>query len=397
MSKQSIHKRLTAAFYHFTQRLVMISMARVYNLMGASLKQNGVLAPFNRVLLQDSTTVQLPEHLHEAFPGAENQTGKRQASMKVQTVFDLKHDCYEHVQISGFTRNDQAASPDILDRLQPGDLVIRDLGYFVLSVFSRIAQAGAYFLSRLPNGTTLIEASTQQSIDLFKLLTSRGEVDMDVFVGSNEKLRARLIARKVPPEVAAERRRKARKNRDKRLKNSKKKLALLDWEIFITNIPRSMCRADTVAQIYGFRWRIEILFKAWKSFLQFAELPHNVSATEVACLSFARIYNAIRFHTNVWSTVRYMLHTHGKHASFLKTMSLFSGSNGGKLLHMSRHNPDGLLDILIKHCSYEQRQRVSFAEIFEQYTSSAPADASIAFPPELCADTLLSGPRYVQT
>lgn len=288
--------------------------------------------------------------------------------MKLQTVFDLKNDCYENVEMSGFNRNDQAASADLLCSLQPGDLVVRDLGYFVLSVFTQIACTGAYFLTRLQSGTCVLDPTTHEHIDLLKLLRKAGNIDVDVLAGAQEKLPTRLIARRVPPEIAAERRRKARGNRDKRAKNAKEKLALLDWEIFLTNVPRHIWTADTATQVYGFRWRIEILFKAWKSFLQFTELPHNVSKTEVRCLTFARVYNAMQFHCKVWQPVRYTLQAHGKYASLLKTVSIFTGPNGERLLQMRQTNPEAFEATVLQHCCYDQRRRVPYEAIFDQYT-----------------------------
>jgi hypothetical protein len=52
-------------------------------------------------------------------------------------------------------------------------------------------------------------------------------LDIDVCVGAKEKLRARLVAIPLPEEVAAERRRKAKANRDRRLKPSQERLAVI--------------------------------------------------------------------------------------------------------------------------------------------------------------------------
>jgi hypothetical protein len=66
------------------------------------------------------------------FPGAANQGNKKQATLKIQVIYDLLSETFAHFSLSGFTRTDQAASADVLTVAQAGDLVLRDLGYFVL-------------------------------------------------------------------------------------------------------------------------------------------------------------------------------------------------------------------------------------------------------------------------
>ena len=74
-------------------------------------------------------------HLADLFPGGGNQHGGDYANLKIQWICDLKNSAVEQVSLSGFTRNDQAAAPDILNVARPGDLVLRDLGYLVTSIW----------------------------------------------------------------------------------------------------------------------------------------------------------------------------------------------------------------------------------------------------------------------
>ena len=365
VSKQAVHARLNGGFTRFVSGVVTRAMERVYDRLDRPAA--GVFAHFGRVLLQDSTVVTLPARLAEAFPGARNQTGKVRSAMKLQTVFDLKRDRYESVGITAFNRNDQAASPDIARDLRPGDLLIRDLGYFVLSAFTLVAESGAYFLSRLRSNTKLHDPESLEEISLFKLLRKRDALDIDVLVGAVDRIPVRLVARRVPMKVAAERRRQARRNRDKRLKPSAEKLALLDWEIFITNVPSQIWTDSMVCQVYGFRWPIEVLFKTWKSYLQLASLPQSASETQAICLALARILNATTFHAKVWYAVKHGLQQRGTHASILKTMSAFVAPCADRLLRMADEAPEALLEILTKHCSYEKRRRLSHGAIFDSY------------------------------
>ena len=77
----------------------------------------------------------------------------------------------------------------------------------------------------------------------------------------------RLIAVKLPPNVAAQRRQKRKNNRDKRLRYTKRAKFLLGYEIFVTNLDKERFDASQLLSFYGLRWRIEILFKAFKQHL----------------------------------------------------------------------------------------------------------------------------------
>ena len=52
--------------------------------------------------------------------------------LKIQACYDLLAQNFVHFSLSSYRRNDQAASPDVLPLLCPGDLIVRDLGYFAM-------------------------------------------------------------------------------------------------------------------------------------------------------------------------------------------------------------------------------------------------------------------------
>jgi len=62
----------------------------------------------------------------------------------------------------------------------------------------------------------------------------------------------------------------------------------LGWAIFVTNVPPEVWSAKTVAQVYGLRWRIETIFKAWKSHFRLTEVPRS-SAAQLAAMIYARL------------------------------------------------------------------------------------------------------------
>jgi hypothetical protein len=263
-SKQALHQRLTPKIEGF---LTAVATALFQQ---AAAPAKGWLGSFPRVLLQDSTCEPLPKPLAKAFPGSRNQRRKKGSSLKLQFVTDLAGAAVLHWSLSGFTRNDQAAAVDILAFARRGDLILRDLGYFSLKVFRSLDQLGAFFLSRCKHGLTFHDPQTGRQLNLAKQLKTQPRLDWIVLVGE-EKVRLRLVAEPVSAAVANERRRLARRNRDQRLKPSRERLFLLGWNIFLTNVPAAVWPPKALCWVYRLRWRIEIIFKAWKSHLRFTQ------------------------------------------------------------------------------------------------------------------------------
>lgn len=285
LAKQSLWGRINAGAVEFLQQILGTTIAERVQVGCRSVPE--ALKAFKRVLIQDSTTIKLTQRLAAVFPGSSNQCGTKNGQLKVQAVYELLTQRFVSFGLSGFTRNDQAAAHDILPLIQRGDLILRDLGYFVVETFQQIVQAGAFFLSRIRLDITLRDPRTGKEFNLLAQLKRYGHLDRNLLLGK-QKMPVRLVAIKLPPAVAAERRRKAKQNRDKRCKPNTRSLALLGWAIFITNVPREVCSAKTVAQVYGLRWRIETIFKAWKSHFRITEVPKG-SESQLRVVVYARL------------------------------------------------------------------------------------------------------------
>src|SRR5580765_5628648 len=181
-SKQAFHQRLGLKLELF---LAQVACA-LFTQISQSVQNQGWFKGFRRVLLHDSTVETLPEHLAGAFPGPGNGRKRRYAALKLQFVCDLLHSQVLQVGLSGFTRNDQAASPDILKLIQPGDLIIRDLGYFVLKVLDQISLKGAFFLSRYRHDVLIFDGQTGRPLDLEDHLKPGQLFDHQVLLGTEK-------------------------------------------------------------------------------------------------------------------------------------------------------------------------------------------------------------------
>lgn len=359
-SKQAFADRLSSKIEQF---LAHVATA-LFGQLSGGLKKQGYFAPFQRVLLHDSTVEPLPEHLASVFAGSANAHKRGLASLKLQFVCDLLHAQVLHLSLSGFTRNDQAASPDILPLVQPGDLIIRDLGYFVLKVLEQIELKNAFFLSRYRHGVNLYDPQTGQPIALAKLLRPGQSLDRQVLLGG-EKIPVRLVAQPVPEALVNERRRKARANRDRRLRPSAQRLYLLAWNLMITNVSRTLWPAKVLQPIYRLRWRIEIIFKAWKSHLGLRQL--NCRTEELVRLS---VMTKLLFCITVYRLCDALdlLGDHSRHVSLLRLAKILGQCAcwfAAKLLGISLSQ--WLESHLHHHLFYELREdRKNFYELLAE-------------------------------
>ncbi len=286
ITKQAIAKKMDQECIQFVRGAVFALIQRLSTFH--KLRQAEVFGAFRRVLIQDSTQLRLANHLASHFPGPANQKRKNWAALKIQAVYDLLGESFPYLGLSGFRRTDQTASADILAVAQPGDLVLRDLGYFSTSIFKKLLDRDVHFLSRLRHNVSIRDPQTFKLIDLLEILRRDGRFDQHVLLSTEHKVWVRLVALPVPEQVANERRRKAKTHRDKRRNPSKDNLELLGWTIFVTSVDSLTWSPETVLKVYGVRWRIEIIFKSWKSHFNFTKTSTG-SAIQVEVLIWAKL------------------------------------------------------------------------------------------------------------
>jgi hypothetical protein len=346
LSKQAVHKRCSAAAVAFLQAVLQSILGSSITLPGLPCPLSGV---FRRILIQDSTNLALPKKLVALFPGPSNQQSQNQSSLKIQATLDLLQNQWIRFHLSPFTCNDQSASPQILEGLQKNDLVIRDLGYLVLDVLKQIRQCGAYFLSRWRYGIQVFCAESSEKADLLKLFGTSALWEGTVLLGK-EMLSARLIAVRLPETVAAERRRKARSNRDRRLNHSDEYFQLLGWNIFITNVPQELLAAGALIKLYELRWRIEIIFKAWKTHFNIDWIT-NASAEQVLMIIVAKLIWI------TWFCVQFtQLVSQKINVSLLRLADWWS-KFAPVIFQTNQLTPETLRKLIVYYCRYDKRKK----------------------------------------
>lgn len=346
-SKQALSKRLGAGIDQFLGQVA----AQVFTEVQGRSVTAGVFAAFNRVLLHDSTALKLPERFHASFKGCSNQNKRMQSTMKIQLVSDLLSGRILHLSLSGFTRNDQAASGDILAEARPGDLVLRDLGYFVSENFRIMIERGIFFLSRYHHASTLLALDSGKAIDLCQMLKKQTCLDIDALLGIKSRVPVRLVCCPVPEQVANKRRRKAKRNR--RNTSSQKHLFLMGWDIFISNVGRDVWEKKDFQPVYRLRWRIEIMFKAWKSHLRIREL--NFSSEPMLRLSIMTKLLFCALTHNTCAALE-LMSPNNMHVSLLRTARILADCASLVAAMVLDIHPAQFLSYLIQsQAFYEQR------------------------------------------
>jgi len=86
-------------------------------------------------------------------------------------------------------------------------------------------------------------------------------------LGTKDRLPCRLLAKRVPAEVAEKRRERLRERqrRKGRKYRDADPWALAEWTLYATNVPEAMLRVDEALVLATCRWQIELLWKLWKS------------------------------------------------------------------------------------------------------------------------------------
>jgi hypothetical protein len=259
--KQSLQERFNESASNFMKEMVEQALSKKLGL-----EKEVIACNFGRIIINDSTQFQLPEEYAHKYKGTGG--GASKAGIKNQYCYDLLSQ-----EIIDITIQD-GITPDCnypLQDLRANDLRIEDLGYFKVERVKEIEKSGAFFLSRLKFGVTIyiLEKGQYIKLDVLKAVKEMrtGELkNIKIYLGEKEKFPTRLVLEKVPEQLADEKRRKLKTDKqNKRKAISKERLIFCDVNAFITNCTQEQLPDKLLRACYSLRWQVEIIFKAWKS------------------------------------------------------------------------------------------------------------------------------------
>lgn len=263
ISPQGLDQRFTKETGQFLQRMLEKTIAATFFVEPVAVP---LLQRFNGVYLTDSSIVTLPDELQESWLGFGGRVETSQAALKLQVRLDVLQGKLEGPLLCPGRMHDRAAEA-LHEPLPAGALHLADLGYWKLTGLANLSDQGSYWLTRLQVQTKIIdeEGRAYSQADFLKMQRC-DRLDVSVCLGAKVRLPARLLAVKVPPPVAAQRRRRIKEQaRSKGQTISYDRLELADWTLLVTNIPPTLLSMDEALLLARLRWQIELLFKLWKS------------------------------------------------------------------------------------------------------------------------------------
>jgi hypothetical protein len=225
---------------------------------------------------------------------------------------------------------------------------------------------GAYVLSRYKYKVKLY-APCGKELKIGELLKGK-VVDRWVRLWGEYPFAVRLVILPLPQQVAEERIRRAKKDRNQRLNHSEDYYRLLCYDIFITNVGAGLCSARELQTLYRLRWQIEVLFRALKSGalnLQQMLRPIEKNADRVRTvvvlalcflvLTLEKLY--LPFSKNIENTL-------GRFLSLTRVLRWLMAN----LVVFARLGEAELQEILVHYCCYEKRKRLCLTQKLQTLT-----------------------------
>lgn len=304
ITAQGLDQRFTP---EAAQCLECVLQHAVQQVMAATPVTIAVLQRFSAVYIQDSTQVQLPVVLASVWAGSGGgaQAEDKTAALKLQ----VRLDCTTGELSGPFLQPGRASDrsgPTQRALLPAGALRLADLGYFDLAVLQEMGAQQAYWLTRAMAGTQVFDEKGQ-ALELVRWLAEQPGpmVDCPVQLGAHHRLPCRLIAVRVPPEVANRRRQRLKTEARRRGQAvSRQRRRLADWTLFFTNVPLALLTGREVLVVARVRWQIELLFKLWKSHGHL-DRSRSTQPWRVLCEVYAKLLALVVQHwivvTSLWA------------------------------------------------------------------------------------------------
>ena len=176
--------------------------------------------------------------------------------------------------------------------VRAGEILIGDRAYGTRAGMAHVTEQGAMFVVRFAWSNVPLQDADGQPFDLFGVLRSLPEARASEFpvrfvAPGGKPVQARLVAIRKSEAAAAQSRQKALRERTKQGHASVdvRTLEACGFFFVLTNMP-SAFSAESVLQLYRFRWQIEMKFKTLKSVLHLDNVPaRNTESLRVYVLA----------------------------------------------------------------------------------------------------------------
>ena len=290
IAKQSIDGRFTGEAVAFVLDVLKEVLERQLSKVFCA----DFLPQFNQVCIKDSTKFNVDNRLSGHFKGTGAKPGTTKACVCIQYEYDLRSGKILDLNVTEGVRNDAMDAAQTKERINKTDLILRDLGYYNLSILTGFAKAGAFFISRLNTSTLIYDLGQTDNLKFTELYAQMKKHNLtscekQVLVGKKDQEELRLIVVIVPEHVYEERIKKINEyNKFRGWKTSDDYKARCRFNLFITNVPSENISLQEVMLLYRLRWQVELMFKNWKSVCAIHKLQ-PMKYERFTCLLFAKL------------------------------------------------------------------------------------------------------------
>ncbi|MGP4078259.1 IS4 family transposase [Halobacillus sp. K22] len=339
ISKQALHERFNGKAVSFLKQIYGQLAARQEGM--ASVLERHPL--FSRIRIMDATSFRLPSP-HADYPGVQGY------GVKVQLEYEwLRGEVLYH-KVQAEAKSDKDAAREQLDSLEPGDLLLRDLGYYSARLIKEMNKKEAYFISRVPSQTKFwtwsgekgwIQIKPEEDL---KNKVSGETIDYG-FIKVGGDSRSSFVARIVAQKLTLQQRQ--RRERALHLKRQKGHQTLSanqrnQIQILVTNVTQEELGAQDLYPLYSIRWQVEILFKTWKSLFKVDDI-RKMNQERVECHLYGTLIEILLSSMMTFQCRYYLYWKHQIEASEYKCMDLVKRA----LPHLASSIQSGPKSVLI--------------------------------------------------
>jgi Transposase DDE domain len=215
--------------------------------------------PGVRLRLRDATVVSRP--------------GSQGTDWRVHLSLDLGRLCVDGVEVT------DASGGESLARFPaaPGDIEVADRGYAFAGSLGPPLATGSQVVVRINWQNLPLWSASGQRLDIIAWLRcamadpAQETLETGVWLATPQgQFQLRLIAGRLPAEAAERARRKAYSAARKKGRTpDQRTLLACDFVLLLTSLPSRWWAASNVLDLYRLRWQVELLFKRFKSLLNF--------------------------------------------------------------------------------------------------------------------------------
>jgi Transposase DDE domain len=164
---------------------------------------------------------------------------------------------------------------------ESAQLAIVDRGYSQAAGITWLRRQGADVLVRLNRGALPVFDEKKELIDVIEwarsipddIATERLASILDTSDPDADRIQGRLVAIRLPPDKAAEARKRVRREQGKEATAATLEMAA--YVVLFTTAPKNRLSAARCLEAYHLRWQVELLYKRWKSLGGLDQLPNE--------------------------------------------------------------------------------------------------------------------------